>query len=207
MRPGTVHGVLTTDHCIVSGGHFYNSTTFVESAKSIINDHYYGDVTTNTEHDRAIFYFFKIVCAYVEACDMQKHLEGENKGWECSVLFSFGLTNVFVFVVDLPSDDNIAALIFIVDHADQLSPYMHADASTRTAWVLSKEFASDFFYAKMKCHELYAYCVSITPAFLTRYSNTLKKFKSLIASLEKTVDFEGDKLKKIIVKNLHLPSL
>ena len=80
MRPGTVHGVLTTDHCIVSGGHFYNSTTFVESAKSIVKDHYYGDVTTNTEHDRAIFYFFKIVCVYVEACDMEEHLDSENKG-------------------------------------------------------------------------------------------------------------------------------
>ena len=206
MRPGTVHGVLTTDHCVVSGGHFYNSTMFVESAKSIVKDHYYGDVTTNTEHDWAIFYFFKIVCAYVEACNMEKHLDGENKGSKCSVLFCFALINVFVFVVDLPSDDNMAALIFIVDHADQLSPYMHADASSRTAWVLSKEFASDFFYAKKKSHELYEYCTSRTPAFSSRYSNTLKKFRMLVASLEKTVDFEGDKVKKIVVKNLHLPT-
>ena len=80
MCPGTVHAVLTTDHCIVSGGHFYNSTLFMESARSLIKDHYYGDVTTNTEHDRAIFYFFKIVCAYVEAFDMERILDVSTKG-------------------------------------------------------------------------------------------------------------------------------
>ena len=202
----TIYGMLTTDHCVVSGGHFYNSMTFVESAKLIIKDHYYSDVTTNIEHDQAIFYFFKIVCTYVEACDMEKHLDSENKDSKCSVLFCFALINVFVFVVNLPLDNNMAALIFIVNHADQLSPYMHADTSSQTAWVLSKEFASDFFYAKKKSHELYEYCTSRTPMFSSRYSNTLKKFRMLVASLEKTVDFEGDKVKKIIVKNLHLPT-
>ena len=80
MCPGTVHAVLTTDHCIVSGGHFYNSTLFIESARSLIKDHYYGNVTTNTEHNHVIFYFFKIVCTYVEAFDMERILDVSTKG-------------------------------------------------------------------------------------------------------------------------------
>ena len=180
----------------------------MESTWSLIKDHYYGDVTTNTEHDCAIFYFFKIVCVYIEAFDMKCILDVSTKGQCCLfiALFSVYLFS-YCLLVDLPSNRNVAALIFIVDHADQLYPYVHTDTPTWSTWVLSKEFTSDFFFAKKMCKKLFGYYISCVVDFPGTYSSVLREFEVLVSCLEKSTSSEGDKVAKLVINNFHTTSL
>ena len=66
MHPGTVHAVMTSEHCLATGGHFYSNCVMFETLRSLVIEHYYGHLTTNTEHDTAIFYLFKIVSSLVD---------------------------------------------------------------------------------------------------------------------------------------------
>ena len=53
MPPGTPHAVLTLEDSFALGGHFYNFGTMLETAKAMVQEHYFGLSLTNTEHTRA----------------------------------------------------------------------------------------------------------------------------------------------------------
>ena len=101
----------------------------------------------------------------------------------------------------------MAALIFVVDHADQLYPYVHADSPTRSTWVSSKEFASDFFFAKKMCKKLFGYYVSRFTDFSVTFSSVLREFEVLVSCLEKSTISEGDKVAKLVVHNFHVTAI
>ena len=64
MRPGTWHFVITLEHCLALGGHFYNKENFVASLQSLIYEHYFGKWITNTAHPTSPVIFFKTLCGY-----------------------------------------------------------------------------------------------------------------------------------------------
>jgi hypothetical protein len=64
MRPGTRHYVITVEHCLALGGHFYNRNNFSRSATSIIYQHFLGVTINNTEHSHATFILLKLVHFY-----------------------------------------------------------------------------------------------------------------------------------------------
>ena len=66
MRPGTLHAVLTSEHCLATGGHFYSRCTMADTLRSQIIEHYYGCFITNTEHDTASINLFKVASSVLD---------------------------------------------------------------------------------------------------------------------------------------------
>jgi hypothetical protein len=50
MRPNTPHAVFTPDHAICHGGHFYCTSTLLQTLFGIVHAFIGGLVLTNTEH-------------------------------------------------------------------------------------------------------------------------------------------------------------
>ena len=72
MRPNTVHAVLTTDHCLTIGGHFYSSTNYHRTLAGHIAECYYGSYITNNSHSYSAILLFKTIAAYNDLCMDQK---------------------------------------------------------------------------------------------------------------------------------------
>ena len=68
MRPGTVHLVVTSEHCLAAGGHFYSSVAFKRTLEALIFERYFGKYITNAEHPSSPLLIFKMLNHYVEVC-------------------------------------------------------------------------------------------------------------------------------------------
>ena len=64
MRPGTRHFVITLEHCLTVGGHFYNRENFLTTMHSLVYEHYFGKWVTNTAHPTSPIILFKTLCGY-----------------------------------------------------------------------------------------------------------------------------------------------
>ena len=72
MRPGTHHFVITIEHCLALGGHFYNKDNFFTSLRTLVYEHYFGKWVTNTVHPSSPIMLFKTLSGY------RKIFEDEN---------------------------------------------------------------------------------------------------------------------------------
>ena len=68
MRPGTVHLVVTSEHCLAAGGHFYSSVAFKRTLEALVFERYFGKYITNAEHPSSPLLIFKMLNHYVETC-------------------------------------------------------------------------------------------------------------------------------------------
>lgn len=50
MRPNTPHFVVTPEHSICRGGHFYGSSTIQDACYGVFHSFVSGMLVTNTEH-------------------------------------------------------------------------------------------------------------------------------------------------------------
>lgn len=61
MRPGQPHFVVTLNDCLAVGGHFYSSTNYSGTLRSLVTEHYVGRLVTNTEHTTSPIVLFKLL--------------------------------------------------------------------------------------------------------------------------------------------------
>ena len=73
MRPGTCHFVITLEHCLALGGHFYNRDNYVTTLHSLIDEHYFGKWITNTAHPTSLIILFKTLCRYKTILEDKNH--------------------------------------------------------------------------------------------------------------------------------------
>ncbi|KAF8584125.1 hypothetical protein K439DRAFT_1616915 [Ramaria rubella] len=102
MRPGAEHIVYTLQNCITEGEHFYAPTSFTHSLTAGVKEHLFGRTSTNTEHlasetifHRAAQYYSRMLCLHEEDPTID---------------------------VNLPDDDNLAALITMVMAPESFEP-------------------------------------------------------------------------------------
>ena len=73
MRPGTHHFVVTLEHCLAIGGHFYNKNNFLATMHSLIYEHYFGKWITNTAHPTSPIILFKTLSGYRRILEDESH--------------------------------------------------------------------------------------------------------------------------------------
>lgn len=67
FRPGTIHFVVTLEQdCIALGGHYYSKSTFTNTLKAHITEHFFGTSITNNEHSECGIILFKLGVKYLE---------------------------------------------------------------------------------------------------------------------------------------------
>lgn len=62
MRPGVTHAVLTTQHSLTVGGHFYTGLGYWATLRAVTIEHYFGKYVTNTEHPESGIALFRVLC-------------------------------------------------------------------------------------------------------------------------------------------------
>lgn len=62
MRPNTPHFVVTLEHAICQGGHFYAFSTIRETCFALYGCFFYGATITNTNHDPSRVMLRKMAC-------------------------------------------------------------------------------------------------------------------------------------------------
>lgn len=77
MPPCTPHAVLTLEDSVALGGHFYCNLTMDRTLDAIVQEHFFGDFVTNTEHTRAPLLLMKCFVDRIEAC--KKGSQGEQE--------------------------------------------------------------------------------------------------------------------------------
>ena len=87
MRPGTCHFVVTLEHCLAIGGHFYNKDNFLATMHSLIYEHYFGKWITNTVYPFSPIVLFKTFSEY------SKIFEDENGNLVASESTSISQSN------------------------------------------------------------------------------------------------------------------
>jgi len=60
MRPGTPHFVVTLEDCLAVGGHFFSMCTMQRTLRSLLAEHYLGNVLTNTMLETAPLILLKL---------------------------------------------------------------------------------------------------------------------------------------------------
>ncbi|KAI5115273.1 hypothetical protein M0805_001914 [Coniferiporia weirii] len=133
MHAGTPHAVLTTEDSITFGGHYYSNLHLHDTLYCITFEHYLRTVITNTQHMKALLLFFKALSAFVRDIGVAEFLP-----------------------MSLPKSKEVCQLLVLVNHMDQLTPYLPSDAG-EDIWQGTKEFNDDFKFVLTevkKCAEL-----------------------------------------------------
>ena len=64
MRPNTRHKVLTLQHSVAFGAHFYSRIHFSRTLTAMTNEHYFGTFITNAAHLSTASILFKLMKKY-----------------------------------------------------------------------------------------------------------------------------------------------
>ncbi|KAF8575368.1 hypothetical protein K439DRAFT_1623638 [Ramaria rubella] len=107
MRPGREHLVYTLEDSILRGGHFYSKVTLRRSLKAGLQEHWWGCSSTNTEHLASESILYQLVQHYSHCLAMKDDDDNVH--------------------VDLPEDDELAALLAIVMCPEEFEPEMVED--------------------------------------------------------------------------------
>ncbi|KAF8585343.1 hypothetical protein K439DRAFT_1615989 [Ramaria rubella] len=138
MRPGVEHLVWTLrtlQDSIVTGGHFYASTTLGRSLKAGLDEHLHGKSSTNTEHlgsetvlNHLVHYYDRFVNVYED-------------------------TNTTVpLQYALPDDDNLGALLAMTLYPDTFVPQPICDSEgNEKPWVFPMHLKHDRARSKKSC--------------------------------------------------------
>lgn len=62
MRPGVTHAVLTVEHSLTVGGHFFSSLAYWATLRAVTIEHFFGKYVTNTEHPECGIALFRSLC-------------------------------------------------------------------------------------------------------------------------------------------------
>ncbi|KAF8581052.1 hypothetical protein K439DRAFT_1619362 [Ramaria rubella] len=101
MCPGREHIVYMLEDSIVKGGHFYSKVTLGRSLKAGLQEHWWGCLTTNTEHLASESIFYRLLKHY-------KH---------CLLLLEYDKT-----VDHLPEDEELEALLAMIMCPEEFEP-------------------------------------------------------------------------------------
>ncbi|KAF8574752.1 hypothetical protein K439DRAFT_1624097 [Ramaria rubella] len=103
--------------CVVKGGHFYSKVTLGHSLKAGLQEHWWGRLTTNTEHLASESIFYQLLKHY-------KH---------CLLLLEYDKT----VDPDLPEDEELAALLAMVMCLEEfeLQVLLNNDHGREMPWV------------------------------------------------------------------------
>lgn len=158
MRPCTKHFVVTTKDCIAVGGHFYSALAFNDTMMAMIVEHFAGDVVTNNQHSKSPLILFKLAEHYRSTMKTTKEtpkgvhnfakIKTKNKTSHSRLAHErFAYTGI------LPSHYQMACLVMIVLHADQLVPYLPRSSPDKL-WHAEESFKKDFEQAVIIAKEL-----------------------------------------------------
>ena len=151
-----------------------------ETLHSLVIEHYYGHLITNTERDTAIFYLFKIVSSLVDLFTSPVLTDEQRRGgWHACTFCHSPLT---LCLERLPDNGNLASLFVAVDNANELEARFYNDSPVTTKWRSTKEFKADFRNSKKLLEQLLQYVRS--EAFELAYVGIISSMKTLIQSLE-----------------------
>ncbi|KAF8576933.1 hypothetical protein K439DRAFT_1622480 [Ramaria rubella] len=106
MHPGREHLVYTLEDSILRGGHFYSKVTLQRSLKAGLQD-WWGCSSTNTEHLASESILYRLVQHYSHCLAMKDDDDNVH--------------------MDLPEDDELAALLAIVMCPEEFEPEMVED--------------------------------------------------------------------------------
>lgn len=85
MRPGTVHIVLSGEHCFTYGGHFYCAATMEQTLFALLAEHHLGFQLTNTHHSDAATLLFRLLEKYAALSESQTREFMDGKLFFCQV--------------------------------------------------------------------------------------------------------------------------
>ncbi|KAF8576324.1 hypothetical protein K439DRAFT_1622930 [Ramaria rubella] len=107
MHPGREHLVYTLEDSILRGGHFYSKVTLWQLLKAGLQEHWWGRSSTNTDHLASESILYRLVQHYSHCLAMKDNDDNVH--------------------VDLPEDDELAALLAIIMCPEEFEPEMVED--------------------------------------------------------------------------------
>ncbi|KAL5522322.1 hypothetical protein ACEPAF_2179 [Sanghuangporus sanghuang] len=127
MKPATNHFVMSIEHSLAFGGHFYLFHHMRATMKGIIRDHYIGKSNSNTELLCAPLLLMKAISGIAETLSIVDPEQARD---------------------ELPTDNvqDVADVVVTVVHLDQLAPELppYTTGHRRKSWQDSPEFKHDF---------------------------------------------------------------
>ena len=182
MRPGTVHVVITTEHCLAVGGHFYCQSTLQRTLQAMVYEHYFRKYITNADHPTSPILLFKMLNGYVEMCTDLLCQHGEWRIFPCQVhLRWFPIESPPLHPV-LPSNSDLASLLLLVWNIDGLEP---DDLPMEKKWHLTECYLHDRERAFALVVELTNICRKHVPDFINSLVRVEVWLEGIVQACEK----------------------
>ena len=141
MRPNRPHMVFTLEDSIVVGGHFYCPSTFGQSLKAGLCEHFFSHTSTNTEHLASEVILHRAI-KYYRHCMEAATLSQSGSGKVLLVIKSSHRPDKSA--VDFPDLENLAALIVMClePHFFKPQEVYNADGE-QVPWIWPENLAKD----------------------------------------------------------------
>lgn len=178
---------------LAAGGHFYCGVAYERTLTAFIVEHYCGAMTTNTDHDTSGLELFKVVSAYLHAYQALFRDRGANVRKLAVEAYFPGK--------EVPASQDLAALLLLVLHMDQLHPEV-VEGDGTTEWERSAAFDHDFRWATRLTYSLLV-CLTGEPQFFDM-KELLESARTVetSASRHSTVLAKGTRRKPVFFQRL-----
>ena len=136
MPPGTCHLVITAEHSLTVGGHFYCKERFIDSLYALTILHIVSNEISNEDHSTFYSVLHRLAVDYADC------IVNDTAEFKQGVYFFSHLIILLNFVtVFLPQDDELSCLVLIIAYLDQILIPSKVEMKENLAFQVDHKFA------------------------------------------------------------------